>query len=197
MDNQIDLKGLWVRQSAVKAPDVAGLVAEAGKIKRKIRGRLVLTNVCLVGSIGWVAYVGLYYHFRFVTTTIGILLTMLAMMFYAVAANGLLMARLGADPEEDSAGFLRDLLVIRQRQERLHGILLHVYFVLLTAGVGLYIIEFLVHMRLVWAFLAAGATFGWIVFTWVYLRPRATKKQLGPLQDVIGRLQEVNRQIGE
>jgi hypothetical protein len=196
MDNQIDLKGLWARQPAVEAPDMAELVAAAGRVKRTMRLRLVLTNVCLVATIGWVGYVGLHYRFRLATTRIGIVLTLLSVVFYVVASNGLLSGPLRADPEEDNAAFLKHLLLIRRRQERLQGVLMNLYFALLTVGVGLYVVEFLVGMRLVWAVVAGGVTFGWILFSWFYLRPRTARKQLVPLKEVIGRLEGMNGQVG-
>ena len=197
MDHNFDLKGLWAQQTVATKPDIKVLIAGAARIKRRIRMRLILTNALLIATIIYVAYIGLSYKFQLATTRIGIILTILAMAFFVFASNGMLAGLLRSDPQSDNAGYLKNLLTIRKKQDRLQGVLLNWYYILLTIGVGCYMIEFLIRMRLVVALLAAAATFGWILFTWIYLRPKTINKQRAPLQELITRLQDVNEQLSD
>ena len=73
--------------------------------------------------------------------------------------------------------------------------MLTAYFILLTIGVTLYFIEYASRGSLLFQVLAYGITFAWIIFNWVYIRTRTIKKQQRAINDIIERLEEVNRQF--
>ncbi|MEO6979363.1 MAG: hypothetical protein ABI113_13320, partial [Mucilaginibacter sp.] len=81
--------------------------------------------------------------------------------------------------------------------EFLNKTMLTGYFILLSAGITLYFIEYAGRGSLLFQVLAYGITFAWIIFNWIYIRTRTIKKQQKAISDIIARLEEVNRQLGE
>jgi hypothetical protein len=68
---------------------------------------------------------------------------------------------------------------------------------MLSAGIGLYMIEPVSHMSLFWACFSYTATTVWILFNWLYVRPRSIKKQSVKLNVIIGQLEQMNEQMNK
>ena len=69
-----------------------------------------------------------------------------------------------------------------------------VYFILFTAGLGLYFYE-LTHNDLKFALLVYGLTGAWIAFNWFYIRPRTIKKQNRKINAAIEQLERISGQL--
>ena len=89
------------------------------------------------------------------------------------------------------------LLQIKQKQERLNTTMTTIYFILLTAGLSLYLIEYAGRGGVVFRITTYGLTLGWMIFNWVYIHPRMIKKQRNGWGAVIKKLEEINAQMGE
>jgi len=192
MSNNIDLKSIWGRQEHAPKPDITEVINKARGLKNKIRNRLLLSNICLVATVLFIAYIGVVSDFAMVTTRIGVILIIVAIVFYVAVSNGLLISVFKTNPEADNITYLNELLTIRKKQEYLQGKMLTLYFILLTAGFVFYMTEFLLRMSLLWAIVAGTITFGWIAFNWFYIRPRTVRKQQKALNDMIAKLEQIN-----
>jgi hypothetical protein len=194
MSNRIDLKNLWAQQMTAPKPDINELIKKARMVKNNILKRLLLTNVCLIVTIMFIGYIAISYKFEMATTRIGAVLIMLAIAFYVAVSNGMLKGVLKTNPEADHLTYLTQLLSVRKKQEHLQGRMLQLYFILLSAGLLLYMIEFLMRINLLWASITAIITFGWMAFNWFYISPRVIRKQQKSLNDIIIRLEDINNQ---
>ena len=54
-----------------------------------------------------------------------------------------------------------------------------------------------VYKRQVWGLVTYGITFIWILFNWLYLRPKQIKKQRAKLDTIINKFEMVNKQLDE
>jgi Ca2+/Na+ antiporter len=194
MSNNIDFKELWNRGKA-SAPDVSEIFAKANRLTRKTRCKIWWSNIILSLTILTMIFIWWYFQPQLLTTKIGLILMLIAIVIFLITTNQLspLLAR--ADEETDTRHFLEQVIRIKHKQEFLNKTMLTVYFILLSIGITLYFIEYASRGSLLFQLLAYGITFAWIIFNWIYIRTRTVKKQQKAINDIIARLEEVNKQF--
>ena len=84
--NQINFNELWSKQESTP-PDIKELSKKIHSFKRKNILRIILTNVVLAGTIAFIIFVWMHYQPQLLTTKIGIILTVLAMVIYIIVTN--------------------------------------------------------------------------------------------------------------
>jgi Flp pilus assembly protein TadB len=92
---------------------------------------------------------------------------------------------------------LANLLSLKKKQQFLQTKMLNLYFIMLSLGVGLYMIEPTSNMTLFWAIFAYAITALWVLFNWFYLRPRQIKKQQKILNDMISKFENIQVQMNK
>ncbi|MCO5946107.1 hypothetical protein [Mucilaginibacter flavidus] len=195
MSNNIDFKELWNRGKA-SAPDVSEIFAKANRLTRKTRCKIWWSNIILSITILLMIFIWWYYQPQLLTTKIGLILILIAIVIFLVTTNQLSPLLAKADEETDSRHFLEQVIRIKHKQEFLNKTMLTVYFILLSIGITLYFIEYASRGSLLFQVLAYGITFAWIIFNWIYIKTRTIKKQQKAINDIIARLEEVNKQFG-
>jgi len=194
MNSPINLKELWAKQSSA-VPDMAELFLKADQLKRSHLRKLIITNVLLLTTSGFICFIWIYFEPQFLSTKIGIALILLAMAIFLAVYNQNIPLLKKQDEEQNSAVYLKNLLVLKNKQKFLQSHMLSLYFVLLSLGVGLYMIEYCMQMTFVWALCAYGLTALWVLFNWFYIRPRQIKKQESKLNEVIAKFEVISRQM--
>jgi hypothetical protein len=197
MSTEMDFKALWNKQEAGEMPDTRELFAKADAVKKTTRNKLIKLNLVLLATIVFIAWVGFNIDNVRPTTTIGIVLIGIAIVSYLIAYNQMIPSLFKANFDASSQEYLNQLLSVKRRFDFLNRVMINVYFVLLSAGLALYMFQFAVRMTTFWAIFWYAITFAWIAFSWFYLRPRSIKKKQKPLNDVIARLEGVNKQLKE
>ena len=92
----------------------------------------------------------------------------------------------------------RDYLhLLQQKKNTLQTKIISIYFLLWSAGLGLYFYEYTLLMSPLGAFLAYSLTALWMAFNWCFLRPRIIKKQQGELQTLLEELKSLGGQLVE
>ena len=79
MTDNIDFKELWGRQQ-VETSEIKELIKKANEFKRKSRLVLIATNVVMGVTSSAIGLVWYYFQPEFLTTKIGIIICILAMM---------------------------------------------------------------------------------------------------------------------
>jgi len=194
MSNNIDFKELWNRGKA-SAPDVSEIFAKANRLTRKTRCKIWWSNIILSLTILLMIFIWWYYQPQLLTTKIGLILILIAIVMFLITTNQLVPLLAKADEETDSRHFLEQVIRIKHKQEFLNKTMLTGYFILLSIGITLYFIEYVSRGSLLFQVLAYGITFAWIILNWIYIRTRTIKKQQKAINDIIARLEEVNGQF--
>ena len=192
MDN--DLKELWGAQQAVMH-DISEVLGQASKVKSKARRKLVLGNILLIVTAIFIAWIWVKFQPQMVTTKVGIVLVIAAIAMYVVASTSALQFLFRSNPGTDSAHYLSQLIELRHKQEFLQKTMITLYFILLSSGIGLYMIEYALMMGWQGGTIAYAVTMAWIAFNWFYIRPRTARKQMASLNDVIRQLEAINKQL--
>lgn len=193
-NNHIDFKDLWKRQS-IKEPDMKDLMSRLNKFKKAGLRNVWILNILLVLTSVFIVFIGVYYNPQFISTKIGILLTILAMVMYLFVYNKLLRNYKNISTTQTNHEYLQELLLIKKKQQFLQTKMIGYYFVVLTIGIGLYMYEYASRMSLVGLCLTYGVTLLWIGFNWFYLRPKQIKKQENKIDTLIAKFEEVNQQL--
>ena len=193
-DNNIDFKDLWKKQS-VNQPDIKDLLTRISKFKKAALRSLWITNIMLFATSAFIVFIWMYYQPQFISTKIGIVLTILAMAVYVFVYNKLMTDYKNIDSTQTNQEYLQKLISIKKKQQFLQTKMMTFYFALLTIGICLYMYEYTSRMSILGASLAYGITLLWMLFNWFYLRPKQIKKQQEKINTLIEKFEEINSQL--
>jgi 4-amino-4-deoxy-L-arabinose transferase-like glycosyltransferase len=193
-DNNIDFKDLWKKQS-VSQPDMSDLLARVSKFKKAALRSLWMINILLLATSAFIIFIWIYYQPQFISTKIGIVLTILAMMIYVFVYNKLLNDYKNIDSTQTNQEYLQKLISIKKKQQFMQTKMMSFYFIFLTIGICLYMYEYASRMSVLGASLTYGITLLWMLFNWFYIRPKQVKKQQDKINGLIEKFEEVNHQL--
>ncbi|WP_343698204.1 hypothetical protein [Flavobacterium sp.] len=193
-DNNIDFKDLWKKQS-VSLPDMEDLFSRVNKFKKVALRSLWITNILLLVTTAFIIFIWIYYQPQFVSTKIGIVLTILGMMVYLFIYNRLLKTYKNIEATQTNQEYLQNLILIKKKQQFLQTKMMSFYFIALTVGICLYMYEYASRMSLLGAGLTYGITLLWMAFNWFYIRPKQIKKQQAKINNLIEKFEEVSHQL--
>lgn len=195
MDNNIDFKDLW-KQQAVNPPNIEELLSKLKHFKRVSLRKLIITNMLLVATSAFIVFIWYKYQPEFISTKIGIVLVIFAMMVYLFVYNKLGAFYKTIDGAQSNSEYLQKLISIKAKLHFLQSTMLSLYFILLGSGLCLYMFEYTNRMTLFWGIITYAIMLGWVGFTWFYLRPKEIKKEQNRVNSLIAKFEEVNKQLG-
>jgi hypothetical protein len=196
MSTEVDFKALWNKEEAKDMPNTKDLLEKAGALKRKVRNKLIGFNLLLLATAAYIICVGFNIDNELLITKIGTGLIAIAIISYLVVYDQIIPVLFKSDLGSSSHEYLEQLIHIKRKQEFLNKVMINIYFSLLSVGLFLYFQQFTPRMTIGGVILTYGLSFGWIGFAWFYLRPRGIKKKQKPLNDMIEKLEAMNKQLG-
>lgn len=197
MKAEIDFKTLWSHQQQVTPPGMDELLHNIKMYRRKEWRRLTITNLLFAATSAFIVWIWIYYNPGFYTTRLGIVLVILSMAIYGLAYNRLKPQLKSIYSASSNHEYLQSMLAFNNRKLSLQTIMLNIYFVMLTLGMLLYMIEPAMNMTLVWAVGVYAAMLGWVAFNWFFVRVKRIKKQEEEAGLIIEKLKRVIDQTGE
>lgn len=194
MDNNIDFKDLWKKQT-VSRPNIDELLSKLKQYKRGSLRKLILTNILLIATCAFIIFIWYRYQPEFISTKIGIVLAVLAMAIYLFIYNKLAIFFKTIDSTQSNNEYLQQLISIKTKQQFLQTTTLSLYFILLGIGLCLYMYEYASKMTSFWGIFTYVAMIFWIGFVWLYLRPKEIKKQENKINGLISKFEDINNQL--
>lgn len=195
-NTNIDFKDLWKKQT-VSQHNIEDLMARLKQFRKAGLRSLWKTNIMLFATSAFIIFIWYYYQPQFISTKIGIVLVILAMIMYVTVYNGLLQIYKDIDTTQKNQEYLQKLILIKRKQQFMQSTILSWYFVLLLSGICLYMYEYASRMTVFYALITYGVTLLWIGFNWFYLRPKQIKKQQAKINHLIAKFEDVNLQLKE
>jgi len=196
MSTEIDFKSLWSREKT-SAPAVSEIFAKASRLNRCSRRKIWMGNIVLSLTIIVLTLIWWHLHPRLITTKIGLTLMIGAMVIFIITANQLSPLLAKADLETDTNAFLSQMIRIKHKQEFMSKTITTLYFLMLAAGLGLYFIEYVSRGNLIFQLSVYGITLTFLAINWFYINARNIKKQRKAMNEIIEKLEAVNRQMEE
>lgn len=196
MATNIDFKNIWKQQTSNK-PNLEELLGKLKKFRNQNLRRLIFANIGLITTSLLIIFIWYRYQPQMITTKIGIVLVILAMVMFLFAYNKMFMVFYKIDQTQSNNEYLQSLYVIKSKQKFMQTTILNLYFIMLFLGIVFYMYEYTSRMTFSSGVLAYAVTLAWIAFNWFYLRPRTIKKQEGKLNELINKFEEINNQLKE
>lgn len=194
MDTNIDLKKIWNKQK-IETPNVEVLYAKANKLKSRSILRLIAVNITLLITITFIGFIWYYYQPELVTTKLGIILTILAVIVFVLPYNKQFSLLTKSKSEPNSKEYLQQLIKLKKSQVFQQTTMLSIFFVLLSLGIGLYLFEFVARMTITWGIITYAIITLWFGINWFYLRPKAIEKQNANLNKLLVEFEQLNNQL--
>ncbi|WP_343609749.1 hypothetical protein [Chryseobacterium oranimense] len=194
MATDIDFKNLWKQQTAEK-PSIEELLGKLKGFKKENIRKLVATNILLIITCIFIGLIWYYYQPQMLTTKIGIVVVIVAMVIFLTTYNQLFMNFYRLDNNLTNNEYLQNLYLLKNRQKFMQTTMLNLYFILLFVGICLYMYEYTSRMKLIYAITTYVVTFAWIAINWFYLRPKTIKKQQAKINGLIDKFEEINNQL--
>ncbi|MBP4142966.1 hypothetical protein J3S90_14255 [Flavobacterium sp. P4023] len=195
-NNDIDFATIW-QQQKVNQPNIEELLNKLKQFKKSNLQKLIISNILLLATSGFIIFIWYYYEPQFITTKIGIVLTILAMVVFVFSNNKLLSVFNKIDNTKNNNEYLQSLSELKTKQKYMQTTMLSFYFITLSLGICLYMYEYSSIMTTGWAIFAYFITLTWIGFNWFYIRPKIIKKQQIKLDELISKFETVNKQLNE
>lgn len=196
MNAETDFKAIWKRKQIGGAPSEKEIINKAVNTTKKIRNKTMGSLLILTATLAFI--LGIFYFItpRLISTDAGIILICLAIaMYILVSGNLLTFLYQQKKPDFTVKEQLERLLTVRIKQNFLQRQIMTAYFILLSAGLLLYIYEY-ARLMSVAGFLAAyGITFAWVLFNWWWVRPRTIRKSQLHINLVIEQLTGLTQQL--
>ncbi|MDW9379914.1 hypothetical protein [Chryseobacterium sp. JV558] len=196
MDTNINFKNIWKQQTSNK-PNLEELLGKLKKFRNQNLRKLIAANIGLITTSLLIIYIWYRFQPQMITTKIGIVLVILAMVMFLFAYNKMFMVFYKIDQTQSNNEYLQSLYVVKSKQKLMQTTILNLYFIMLSLGICFYMYEYTSIMTLGSGILAYAVTLGWIAFNWFYLRPKTIKKQQGKLDELINKFEEINNQLKE
>ncbi len=191
--NEINFKEIWQNQKIDF--NTEEIIQKAKTENKKFQNKIILQSVILFATAIYIIFIIYYFQPKMLTTKIGVILTILAIIIQLIANKNLFSKT--NNFENSNTEFLNNLIVLKKNQDIMQTKSLTIYYILLTFGILIYMIEYALQMKLLWAILIYGFTILWFAICWFYFRPIQIKKQNKKLNLVIENLQNLKNQILE
>jgi len=141
MKREIDLKKLWSAQGAPE-PDRSDLLLRIKKIRNRGLRSILWANICLIATSAFIVGVWIIFQPQFLSTKLGIIVVILAMLMFLFFQNKSIRFYRDADSAQTNGEYLNALLKIKLRQRFVQHTILSAYFALLSVGLWLYLYEY-------------------------------------------------------
>jgi predicted signal transduction protein with EAL and GGDEF domain len=196
METNIDLKKIW-NQQKLETPKVEVLYAKANKLKSRSFLKLIVVNITLLLTITFIGFIWYYYQPELITTKIGIILTILAMIIFLLPyyKQSSLLSKTKTEP--NSKEYLQQLIKLKEKQTFQQTTMLSIYFIIFSLGIGLYLFEYVSRMTITWGIITYAITILWFAINWFYIRPKAITKQNAKLNKLLVEFEKLNNQMIE
>jgi hypothetical protein len=192
MDHLIELKKIWRAADTRQLPDAAAVALVAKKYRSTHLWKKIwlISTATLLGSLMlWVVY---DYHSTLVSTRIGEGLILLSIVIF-IFTNTRSLNRLNQVNDSDNKAFMVYLEQVCNNRRYFYRFTQPICFALSTTGLLLYFFELLQgtsYLVPVYSLLMI-----YLLFMWLYVRPRTFKKQFQKLELTRRHLSTLSEQL--
>lgn len=194
MPNNMDFKQLW-QQQTLAASDINNVLKRAQSYRNKQQRLLWLVNTLLLLTTAFILWVWWFFEPQWISTKLGISLCVLAMAIFLIQSNRHFPWQKKVNLTANAQDYLTQLQAFENYQLWLQKNAMKLYFLLLSAGILLYLAEYTARMSLFAAILCYGISGGWLAFNWFYLRPKQIQKMAAKRNALISALKKLNSQF--
>jgi len=197
MQNFENIHNLWKADKGESLPDAREMIMQIKKAHKKMIRRYIVSIVILFLTFLFIGFIGWHYHFEHWTTRVGIIITLVTIIlgiFFNTKLVQLLLRQ--GDLALDNRSFLEQLIRFRNIQHTVKSKGIALYFILLSIGIALYMVEF-AERNIYFGIGAYAITFCWIAFAWFYIRKKEKNKAENEINQQIENLKRMMKEMDE
>lgn len=195
MKNFEELSSLWTAQPLKEQITADTLLKQVKKGTQSLQRKLLFSILIMAATFIFMIVLFLFFLFNSWLTYAGIFITMSTILIYAILMYRDYRLIASHDPTSEINIYLQKLKGYQKGRDRMNGTMLYVYSILLSIGLGLFLIEILKPVPLLAEILAYIAFAGWMVFVTFYLRKRIIKTEQEKIGLVINHLERLKLQF--
>ncbi|WP_298225146.1 hypothetical protein [Flavobacterium sp.] len=192
---EINFNQLWQSHQNIPEIDAATIVLQAQQMQRKTKIKLLLGNLLLFATMIFIIGIVVYFKPEMITTKIGSLLVIIAILMQIIASMRLIPLVNKSNAQTNPEAYLNQLLAFKKKQAFIQSTIMTLYFLFLSVGLALYMIEYTLRGSIFFILATYGTTMIWIAFNWFYIRPRTIRKQEQKLNEAIRNLENITGQF--
>ncbi len=186
---------MWTAQPQKEQITADVLLKQVKKGTQSLQQKLLVSILMMAATFIFMIVLFLFFLFNSWLTYAGIFITMGTILIYAVLMYRDYRLIASHDPTIEVNIYLQKLKEYQKGRNRMNGKMLYVYSVLLSIGLGLFLIEILRSVPLLVEILAYLAFIGWMAFVTFYLRKKIIKTEQEKIGQVINRLERLKLQF--
>ena len=118
--NNIDFATIW-QQQKISQPNIDDVLDKLKKFKQSSLRKLMISNILLVATSGFIIFIWYYYQPQFITTKVGIVLTVLAMVIYLFIYNKVFASFNKIDTTQTNSNYLQSLKSLKIKRRTLQA----------------------------------------------------------------------------
>jgi len=189
-----DLKHIWKEQK-VSGMDYQEFLKKANSFSQKEKRKTLFANLCLGLTSIFILCIWWYYQPEYITTKVGIVLTILTMMVFILYLNKANKILERSSQNLTSKVYLEKLLAFQKKQRIIQSRGMNLYLIFLFVGIALYMYEYVSRMSLTGGLITYGVVTAWFLLNWLFLKPRIVRKQRKRLDNLIEELEQIIKQL--
>ena len=195
MKNFEELSSLWITQPQKEQITADILLKQVKKGTQSLQRKLLFSILMMAATFIFMIVLFLFFLFNSWLTYAGIFITMSTILIYGILMLQDYRLIASHDPTSEVNIYLQKLKEYEKGRNRVNGTMLYVYSILLSIGLGLFLIEILRSVPLLVEILAYLAFAGWMLFVTFYLRKRIIKNEQEKISEIINRLERLKEQF--
>lgn len=192
--DNINFQDIWNNKNA-DIPNIQEIKATAEKYRKKQLSGTLLLMLWLMATAFGIIFIWNVINFKMVTTSLGIILILIALAFYIYLFFQNINVIRKINPSISNQEYLSSLKKLQRQRLYMQAKGISIYYILLSAGFAFYFYEFALYMSTMVAFLAYGLTFLWLAIVWFFLRPRQIRKQNQKILKIIDSLETIEKDL--
>ena len=168
MKNNIDINEIWKNQEIFE-PNLNEFIKNIDSFRNKNLKNIILVNVLFILTSIFIIWIWIYFQPKLITTKIGIVTTIIAMFIYVIALNKTITLN-KEKFDINNNQYLKQLINLKSKQKFLQNTMMKIYFIMLSVGICLYLIEYVQLMSFTMGIIVYSATLLWFAINWFYFR---------------------------
>ncbi|MVN21913.1 hypothetical protein [Mucilaginibacter arboris] len=195
MKNFEELSSLWITQPQAEQVPVDILLKQVKKGTSALNRKLLWSILIMAATFILMIVLFLFFLFNSWLTYAGIFIIMSTILIYAILMFRDYKLLASHDPTTEVNVYLEKLKLYQTSRTRMYGKMYYVYTILLSVGLGMFLVEVLKPASLFFEITAYTFFLGWILFVTFYWRERIIKTEQEKISEIINRLERLKGQF--
>lgn len=195
MKNFEELSSLWTTQPQKGQIPADTLLKQVKKGTLALNRKLLWSILIMAATFIFTIVLFLFFLFNSWLTYVGIFIVMGTVLIYAILMYRDYRLIASHDPTTEVNSYLEKLKIYQTSRTRMYGKMYYVYTLLLSLGLGLFLIEVLKSASMFLETATYALFLGWILFVTFYGRKRIIKTEQEKISEIIGRLERLKGQF--